>query len=108
MLEALKDVEDTRSDLVSTRDQTAHLTEALASSDQSLQLSTQLYKGVATSFLDVLDTQQAYLCDADAQNQSKRNHALTAMALYRSLGGGWSVTGDDSVMTASTTTKETK
>jgi NodT family efflux transporter outer membrane factor (OMF) lipoprotein len=107
MLEALKDVEDTRSDLVSTRDQTTRLTDALSASDQSLSLSTQLYKGGAASFLDVLDAQEAYLRDADALNQSKREHALAAVALYRSLGGGWSVT-DDSVMTASTQTKETK
>ncbi len=82
VLEALKDVEDTRRDLVSTSDQTARLTDALAASDQSLTLSTQLYKGDAASFLDVLDAQQAYLRDADALNQSKREHALSAVALY--------------------------
>jgi outer membrane protein TolC len=92
MLVALKEVEDTRSDLVSTTEQTARLTDALAASDQSLRLSTELYKGGATSFLDVLDAQQAYLRDADALNQSRREHALAAVALYRSLGGGWSET----------------
>ena len=54
MLQALKDVEDTRSDLVSTTEQSARLTDALAASDKSLTLSTQLYKGGAASFLDVL------------------------------------------------------
>jgi NodT family efflux transporter outer membrane factor (OMF) lipoprotein len=110
MLEALKDVEDTRSDLVSTDDQTARLTDALAASDQSLTLSTQLYKGGATSFLDVLDAQQAYLRDADALNQSKREHALAAVALYRSLGGGWRATGDDAALASAQTrtTKETR
>ncbi|WP_159833332.1 efflux transporter outer membrane subunit [Burkholderia sp. 8Y] len=101
MLQALKDVEDTRSDLVSTTDQTARLTDALAASGKSLALSTQLYKGGAASFLDVLDAQQAYLRDADALNQSRREHALAAVAMYRSLGGGWSATNDDdSVRTA--------
>jgi outer membrane protein TolC len=110
LLEALKDVEDTRSDLVSTDDQTARLTDALAASDQSLTLSTQLYKGGATSFLDVLDAQQAYLRDADALNQSRREHALAAVALYRSLGGGWSVTREDSALASAhtQTTKETR
>jgi NodT family efflux transporter outer membrane factor (OMF) lipoprotein len=102
MLQALKDVEDTRSDLVSTSDAAARLTDALAASNQSLTLSTQLYKGGAASFLDVLDAQEAYLRDADALHQSKREHALAAVALYRSLGGGWSVTGDDAIETAST------
>ncbi|WP_044042691.1 efflux transporter outer membrane subunit [Caballeronia insecticola] len=104
MLEALKDVEDTRSDLVSTNESAARLTEALAASDQSLTLSTQLYKGGAASFLDVLDAQEAYLRDADALNQSKREHALAAVALYRSLGGGWS----DVIETASIKAEEPK
>jgi NodT family efflux transporter outer membrane factor (OMF) lipoprotein len=109
MLVALKDVEDTRSDLVSTSESTARLTDALAASGQSVTLSTQLYKGGAASFLDVLDAQQAYLRDADALNQSKREHALAAVALYRSLGGGWSTTGDDDVIrTASGQTETTK
>ncbi|MGV7244633.1 efflux transporter outer membrane subunit [Caballeronia sp. M23-90] len=92
MLQALKDVEDTRSDLVSTSEQADRLKDALQSSDQSLRLSTQLYKGGASGFLDVLAAQDAYLKDSDALNQAKREHALAAVALYRSLGGGWSET----------------
>jgi NodT family efflux transporter outer membrane factor (OMF) lipoprotein len=92
MLQALKDVEDTRSDLVSTSEQADRLKDALQSSDQSLRLSTQLYKGGASGFLDVLAAQEAYLKDSDALNQARREHALAAVALYRSLGGGWSET----------------
>ena len=92
MLQALKDVEDTRSDLVSTSEQADRLKDALQSSGQSLRLSTQLYKGGASGFLDVLAAQDAYLKDSDALNQAKREHALAAVALYRSLGGGWSET----------------
>jgi len=92
MLQALKDVEDTRSDLVSTSEQADRLKDALQSSDQSLRLSTQLYKGGASGFLDVLAAQEAYLQDSDALNQARREHALAAVALYRSLGGGWSET----------------
>ena len=90
MLQALKDVEDTRTDLVSTSEQADRLKDALQSSDQSLRLSTQLYKGGASGFLDVLAAQEAYLQDSDALNQARREHALAAVALYRSLGGGWS------------------
>ncbi|QIE28357.1 Outer membrane protein OprM (plasmid) [Caballeronia sp. SBC1] len=95
MLQALKDVEDTRTDLVSTSEQADRLKEALQSSDQSLRLSTQLYKGGASGFLDVLAAQEAYLQDSDALNQAKREHALAAVALYRSLGGGWSEAKQD-------------
>ena len=90
MLQALREVEDTRSDLVSTTASTQKLTDALSASDQSLKLANQLYKGGATDFLDVLSAQQTYLQDSDSLNQAKREHALAAVALYRSLGGGWS------------------
>jgi outer membrane protein TolC len=103
MLQALKDVEDTRSDLVSTTEQTARLTDALASSGKSLTLSTELYKGGAASFLDVLAAQESYLQDADSLNLAKREHALASVALYRSLGGGWSQTPADADIAVNST-----
>ncbi|RDJ99123.1 efflux transporter outer membrane subunit [Paraburkholderia lacunae] len=90
MLEALREVEDSRADLVSTTDSTQRLQDALGASDKSLKLANELYKGGATDFLDVLSAQEAYLRDSDALNQAQREHALSAVALYRSLGGGWS------------------
>lgn len=91
MLQALKEIEDNRSDLVSGADQVQRLSGALDASSHALRLSTELYKGGASSFLDVLDAQQAYLRDAESLSQAKREHALSAVALYRSLGGGWDV-----------------
>ncbi len=93
LLSALKEVEDTRSDLVSTSDSVVQLGTALSASDQALRLSTELYKGGAADFLDVLDAQQAYLRDQDSLNQARREHALAAVALYRALGGGWTKDG---------------
>lgn len=90
MLQALRDVEDSRADLVSTTDSMRRLQDALGASDKSLKLANELYKGGATDFLDVLSAQEAYLRDSDALNQVQREHALSAVALYRSLGGEWS------------------
>ena len=106
MLEALKEIEDTRSDLVSTGEQANRLGGALDASSQALRLSTELYKGGASSFLDVLAAQESFLLDSEALNQAKREHALAAVALYRSLGGGWDV--DDSTAVASATTPPAK
>jgi NodT family efflux transporter outer membrane factor (OMF) lipoprotein len=91
MLQALKEIEDNRSDLVSGAVQVQRLGGALDASNQALRLSSELYKGGATDFLDVLAAQEAYLRDAESLNQAKREHALAAVALYRSLGGGWDV-----------------
>ncbi|MFM0339507.1 efflux transporter outer membrane subunit [Paraburkholderia fungorum] len=90
MLQALREVEDSRADLVSTTDSTQRLQDALGASNKSLKLANELYKGGATDFLDVLSAQEAYLRDSDSLNQAQREHALSAVALYRSLGGGWS------------------
>ena len=91
MLQALKEIEDNRSDLVSGAVQVQRLGGALDASNHALRLSSELYKGGATDFLDVLTAQEAYLRDAESLNQAKREHALAAVALYRSLGGGWDV-----------------
>jgi NodT family efflux transporter outer membrane factor (OMF) lipoprotein len=91
MLQALKEIEDNRSDLVSGAVQVQRLGGALDASNHALRLSTELYKNGATDFLDVLAAQEAYLRDAESLNQAKREHALAAVALYRSLGGGWDV-----------------
>jgi NodT family efflux transporter outer membrane factor (OMF) lipoprotein len=91
MLQALKEIEDNRSDLVNGAVQVQRLGGALDASNQALRLSSELYKGGASSFLDVLAAQEAYLRDAESLNQAKREHALSAVSLYRSLGGGWDV-----------------
>ncbi|HTH60769.1 MAG TPA: efflux transporter outer membrane subunit [Paraburkholderia sp.] len=94
LLQALREVEDSRSDLVGTREESAHLSSAVAASGQALTLANRLYKGGAADFLDVLTAQQSYLADAELLNQAQREQALAAVALYRSLGGGWSEQGD--------------
>nr|WKF62192.1 Solvent efflux pump outer membrane protein SrpC [Paraburkholderia busanensis] len=89
LLQALKEIEDNRSDLVSGSVQVQRLGGALDASNHALKLSTELYKNGASSFLDVLTAQEVYLRDSESLNQAKREHALAAVALYRSLGGGW-------------------
>jgi NodT family efflux transporter outer membrane factor (OMF) lipoprotein len=101
MLQALKEIEDNRSDLVSGAVQVQRLGGALDASNLALRLSTELYKGGASSFLDVLAAQEAYLRDAESLNQAKREHALSAVALYRSLGGGWDVGAGETVAAVS-------
>jgi NodT family efflux transporter outer membrane factor (OMF) lipoprotein len=100
MLQALKEIEDNRSDLVSGAVQVQRLGGALDASNHALRLSSELYKGGATDFLDVLTAQEAYLRDAESLNQAKREHALSAVALYRSLGGGWDVHDDVAAVSA--------
>lgn len=98
MLQALKEVEDTRSDITSSAEQADRLGGALDASNQALRLSDELYRGGAANFLDVLAAQEAYLHDSEALNQARREHALAAIALYRSLGGGWETKETDDAL----------
>lgn len=89
ILQALKEIEDTRSDVVTLSEQQLSLANALSASDQAVQLSNRLYARGASSFLDVLSAQDIALQDALAVASARRDHALATVALYRSLGGGW-------------------
>ncbi|WP_179401314.1 efflux transporter outer membrane subunit [Burkholderia guangdongensis] len=104
MLQALREVEDSRADLVSSTTAAERLANASTASGSALDLANKLYKGGATDFLDVLTAQEVYLHDAEALNQARREQALAAVALYRSLGGGWSEY-DDSHANASVALK---
>lgn len=98
LLNALKDIEDTRSDLVSASGAVERLGTALGASGDALRLSNELYKGGASSFLDVLTAQESYLHDDESLNEARRDHALAAVAMYRALGGGWRLdAGGDAV-----------
>jgi len=88
LLLALKDIEDSRCDLLNASLQLDQRNRALDASGQALRLSNELYKGGASSFLDVLAAQESYLSDADAVNQAQREQALFAVNVYRALGGG--------------------
>jgi NodT family efflux transporter outer membrane factor (OMF) lipoprotein len=90
MLQALREIEDARSDLISHAQQVTRLRGAVTAADTALRLSDELYKGGATSFLDVLTAQDAYLQESDALNNAQRDHALAAVSLYRAL-GGWNM-----------------
>jgi NodT family efflux transporter outer membrane factor (OMF) lipoprotein len=95
MLQALRQIEDARSDLVADSAETDRLADALKASDHALQLSDRLYRGGAANFLDVLSAQRANLDDAQSLNAARRAHALAAVALYRALGGPFPFIGDD-------------
>jgi len=69
------------------RDATTH---EVAASQQALDLAERLYGRGLVDFLDVLAAEQS-LRDAQVdQAGADRDCALALIALYKSLGGGWS------------------
>jgi NodT family efflux transporter outer membrane factor (OMF) lipoprotein len=71
-------------------DRQAALRTALAANRRALDVSLERYTGGIESFLSVLDAQRSVYAAEDALAQSERTLAVSLIAVYKSLGGGWS------------------
>lgn len=89
VLIALREVEDSLTNLAYEQDRQAALARTLDSSKRSATLADDRYRGGLGNFLDVLDAQRAAF-DAEDQLAASRGDSLRALiALYKALGGGW-------------------
>ena len=62
----------------------------MAANRRALDLATDRYTGGVESFLSVLDAQRSVYAAEDQLVESQRNTAVSLVAVYKSLGGGWS------------------
>jgi NodT family efflux transporter outer membrane factor (OMF) lipoprotein len=67
---------------------TLHAT--VAANRRALDLATERYTGGLENFLSVLDAQRAVYAAEDNMVQSETNVIVALIAVYKSLGGGWS------------------
>lgn len=90
ILTALQDVADAL--LAHTRelDRQASLRTAIVANRRALDVSLDRYTSGVESFLSVLDAQRSVYAADDALAQSERSLAVSLIAVYKSLGGGWS------------------
>jgi NodT family efflux transporter outer membrane factor (OMF) lipoprotein len=98
VLAAQKEVEN---GLVSFADEQGALTwlnQAAASARRSTDLAMIQYKGGQTDYTTVLTAQQQELSVENAVASTKGNVALGLIAVYRALGGGWEIRGDNDVI----------
>lgn len=90
VLQALEEVENA---LVSySKEQARHdlLKEAVERNRRAVDLAKILYQGGARDFLNVIDAERALALSEDQLVQSERLISTNLVALYKSLGGGWS------------------
>jgi multidrug efflux system outer membrane protein len=89
ILSALKEVEG---ELVAYRNEQiryAKLSQAVAASQRSTDLSQELYAQGMTAFLDVLEAQKSLYNNQDTLIQSQVAVLTNLISLYKALGGGW-------------------
>ncbi|GIX00225.1 MAG: hypothetical protein KatS3mg111_3557 [Pirellulaceae bacterium] len=89
VLEAVGEVEDAMVSLHHNREIANHLAEAVASARTGVELATKQYEAGAIPFQAVLESQRQLTQITDAWIVARGNIAISAIRLYKALGGGW-------------------
>ncbi len=89
VLTAMQEVETAISEYKNTLMQITAVKEAVNKSNETLELSLQLYKQGLTEFSDVLDAQRTLLEYQDYLVQAQGAALKYLVQLYNALGGGW-------------------
>lgn len=89
VLLAQRDVEDALIGYLRGTEQVQRLTESVAAANRAVEISLVQYRQGATDFTSVLNTQQSKVHENDALVSTRGAVALSVIALYKALGGGW-------------------
>jgi len=89
LLNALQDVEVAYTDVRAQRERGARLSLAVDSAQRSSTLAQKLYNAGEADFLSVLDAHTQVLDTQSELVQAQTDAAVSAVSLYRALGGSW-------------------
>ncbi|HTV49726.1 MAG TPA: efflux transporter outer membrane subunit [Steroidobacteraceae bacterium] len=89
VLLALEETENSLLTHARERDRLAQLSEAAKASATAAEIARVRYRGGLIGFLDVLDAERTQLEAEDALAQSRTETAVSLVAVYKALGGGW-------------------
>jgi NodT family efflux transporter outer membrane factor (OMF) lipoprotein len=92
VLQAFNDVEDQLSGLRILEQESGAEQRAVASAQNSFDLSNQRYKGGVTSYLEVLTAETTLLDNQRTAIDLQTRQFVASVGLVRSLGGGWDLT----------------
>jgi len=84
-------VEDNLAALRVLEDEARTQDAAVAAAQQSLQLSTNRYKGGVVTYLEVITAQTTALADQRAAIDILRRRMAATVLLIKALGGGWNL-----------------
>jgi multidrug efflux system outer membrane protein len=89
VLVALGEVSDAMVGVRTSADQAAALDLQVAALERAQVLATMRYQAGLSSYLDLLDAQRALYTAQLAQAQTRRLRLVSAVQLYKALGGSW-------------------
>ncbi len=91
VLVALQDVESSLIAYAKEQERRAALAQAVDANRTAVDLAMKRYTSGEGEFLDVLTAQRNLYATEDALVQSNRTMTTDLVALYKGLGGGWSI-----------------
>ncbi len=89
MRNAVKEVEDSLNGYHEQRIRMGALEHSVQASQETLDMSTKLYKDGLTDFQDVLDAQRSLLLAESDLDKARGNTSIELVGLYKALAGGW-------------------
>jgi multidrug efflux system outer membrane protein len=95
VLEAIEDIDNAVTGFNQQRVRLDHLIEQATQSKRAADLARVRYQEGATGFLELLDAERTQLAAEDDLAQAEAAVNTRAVALYKSLGGGWQACGDE-------------
>jgi len=99
ILNSLEEVQNALVSYSQEQERRDRLNQAVEHSQLAVDLAAEQYRAGLVDFLSVLDAQRELYANEDQFVQSQTSVTTNLVALYRALGGGWSVAGVVSVNT---------
>jgi NodT family efflux transporter outer membrane factor (OMF) lipoprotein len=95
VLRAYQEVEDAIAGFLNTQEQAAFLTDGVDASRRSVDLALLQYREGLVDFTRVLDAQEFLVSQEDDLASSRSAIAQNLIGIYRGLGGGWQLRGEN-------------
>jgi NodT family efflux transporter outer membrane factor (OMF) lipoprotein len=93
ILNSLEEVQNALVNYSQEQERRDRLNQAVKQSQLAVDLATEQYRAGLVDFLSVLEAQRELYANEDQVVQSQTSVTTNLIALYRALGGGWSVGG---------------
>jgi NodT family efflux transporter outer membrane factor (OMF) lipoprotein len=98
VLTAYQEVEDAMVGFVESQQETAYRSTAAEAASRSTDIARIQYREGAVDFQRVIDSERSLVVEQDRWTDSRGRIALSLIAMYKALGGGWEIrTGHDFV-----------
>ena len=95
VLSAAREVEDAMVGFLRTKEEANFLEDSVDASERSVDLALLQYRDGVSDYTRVLDTQEFLVSQQDTLTATRGEVARNVIAIYKALGGGWQIRGDD-------------